>query len=129
MKELNARHKSEVADLTLELNNSYLEESSQSKEYLDLKSYQDDLIQKQNFIEANALKKSINYLEKSDKFKSQKEKNQNFKAEIDKLHCKHVLEKQNLIKENKEKEEAILKEKKETIEEMTKNFLKIHLLK
>jgi hypothetical protein len=103
--------------LSSSLKENLITETKPSKEYQDLKNHYEILIKGQNYIEANAITRTINYLEKSDNFKSQKERNQIIKNKLERLHCKHVLEKQALIKKNKEIDDSLLKEKKDTLDQ------------
>jgi hypothetical protein len=95
-----------------------------SKEFLDLKDTENNLVKLERYIEAHAVRQKCDVLEKLDLKKFEKEKTEKIKARTDQLVIKHNLEKNSLRQKLDLEFSELNKKKEEDIELLTLKFKK-----
>lgn len=95
---LNQKHSKEMEELYAFLEQRLPKNVKYSKNYLDLKSQEENLVKQQRFKEAALLKKQIESMDKFDTEKFNKDKYEKIKSQSVKTANKHMAEKANLRK-------------------------------
>lgn len=110
--EMSVRHKAEMDELINILEAKLPKQIKFSREYLDLKQSEMNLVKQERYIEAHLVKTKCDALERSESEKHNKDRGEKFRNKTDQLNQKHNLER-TALKQKLDTEYDMMRKQKE----------------